>query len=340
MSSEENFEVGVGGADFTYVEDAASVELAVHGEIEADTVANGGHPAGWDASCCEDESDLREAGAELDATRIYLNELGKWKLLTADEEKHYGRLALEGDEAARRLMIESNLRLVVKIARRYLNRGLPLLDLIEEGNLGLMHAVEKFEPERGFRFSTYATWWIRQTIERALMSQVRSIRLPVHVAKEVNVVLRASRTLALKLQYTPTSQEVAQHTGKTPDRVEQLMRLSERDISADAPIGADSAKSLLDMAPDEDQTPVADALLAERLEQKMGDWLAKLNPRHREVLRRRFGLDGFDVETLEEVATDMGVTRERVRQIQREAQLKMRTLLEAEGYTADAVLLN
>ncbi|QJD31350.1 RNA polymerase sigma factor RpoS [Methylococcus geothermalis] len=308
-------------------------------EIEVDAVDDGGAP-GWRDEASDECGEGAEVGSELDATRIYLNQLGKWKLLTAEEEKHFGRRALEGDEAARCLMIESNLRLVVKIARRYLNRGLPLLDLIEEGNLGLIRAVEKFEPDRGFRFSTYATWWIRQTIERALMSQVRAIRLPVHVAKEMNVVLKAYRSLSVKIQGVPTALDVARQLGKSPERVEQLLRLSEKDLSADAPITADSSKSLLDMAPDDGQSPITDTLLAERLEQKIGEWLDRLNSRQCEVLQRRFGLGGHEVATLEEVALDMGITRERVRQIQREAQLKLRGMLEAEGYTADAVLLN
>ncbi|QXP89068.1 RNA polymerase sigma factor RpoS [Methylococcus capsulatus] len=324
-----------------YAEEVVEIEIEMDagGEIERDAEDGCGAEI-WCEDIVDDGGDTVETGSELDATRIYMNQLGKWRLLTAEEEKHFGRLALEGDEDARRLMIESNLRLVVKIARRYLNRGLPLLDLIEEGNLGLIRAVEKFEPERGFRFSTYATWWIRQTIERALMSQVRAIRLPIHVAKEMNAVLKAYRSLSAKMQGTPTAQDVARQLDKPSERVEQLLRLSEKDLSADAPITADSSKSLLDMAPDDSQSPVTDTLLAERIEQKIDEWLGRLNPRQREVLQRRFGLGGHEVSTLEAVAADLGVTRERVRQIQREAQLKLRSILEAEGYTADAVLQN
>lgn len=340
MSSEVVFELDGGLVEgLGYVDETAAIEINAGCDIEGDAT-DGCGPQVWCDEVPEEGRERAEVGSELDATRIYLNQLGRWRLLTAEEEKHFGRLALEGDDDARRIMIESNLRLVVKIARRYLNRGLPLLDLIEEGNLGLIRAVEKFEPERGFRFSTYATWWIRQTIERALMSQVRTIRLPVHVAKEMNAVLKAYRSLSVKMQGTPTAQEVARLLDKSSERVEQLLRLSEKDLSADAPMTADSSKSLLDMAPDDAQSPVTDVLLTERIEQRIDEWLGRLNSRQREVLQRRFGLGGHEVATLEEVAADMGVTRERVRQIQREAQLKLRCILEAEGYTADAVLLN
>lgn len=338
MSSEVDFELGEILECTGYAEDAMAVEICV--DCGIDTEAGGERRvSGGSGAALEEGDESMDAGHELDATRIYLNQLGRWKLLTADEEKYYGRLALDGDDAARRRMIESNLRLVVKIARRYLNRGLPLLDLIEEGNLGLIRAVEKFEPERGFRFSTYATWWIRQTIERALMSQVRAIRLPIHVAKEMNAVLKAYRGLSTKMQCAPTTQDVARELNKSPERIEQLLRLSEKDVSADAPIASDSTKSLLDMAADEDQPSIVDTILAERIEYKIEGWLGQLTSRQREVIERRFGLGGCDVATLEEVAMDLGVTRERVRQIQREAQLRLRGLLESEGYTADAILL-
>ncbi|MDF9393161.1 MULTISPECIES: RNA polymerase sigma factor RpoS [Methylococcus] len=340
MSSEvvfESDEALVEGLE--YGEGAAAIEMDACGEIERDALDGGGTQI-WFDDIADDGVEAADTGPDLDATRIYLNQLGKRRLLTAEEEKHFGRLALEGDEDARRLMIESNLRLVVKIARRYLNRGLPLLDLIEEGNLGLIRAVEKFEPQRGFRFSTYATWWIRQTIERALMSQVRAIRLPIHVAKEMNTVLKAYRSLSVKMQGTPTARDVARQLDKPCERVAELLRLSEKDLSADAPITAESSRTLLEMSPDDNQSPVTDTLLAERIEQKVDEWLDRLNSRQREVLQRRYGLGGYEKSTLEEVAADMGVTRERVRQIQREAQIKLRSILEAEGYTAEAVLLN
>ncbi|HKS93584.1 MAG TPA: sigma-70 family RNA polymerase sigma factor, partial [Gammaproteobacteria bacterium] len=188
---------------------------------------------------------------QLDATRIYLSEIGYSALLTAEEEVYYARRALRGDEAARRRMIESNLRLVVKIARKYINRGLPLLDLIEEGNLGLIHAVEKFDPERGFRFSTYATWWIRQTIERGIMNQTRTIRLPIHIIKELNLYLRAARKLSQSLDRTPSPEEIAGMLDKPLADVKRLLGLNEHIASVDTPIGKDGDRMLLDAIPDE-----------------------------------------------------------------------------------------
>ena len=191
----------------------------------------------------EEKVTLREefdaSNKSLDATQLYLGEIGFSPLLTAEEEVLYARRALRGDEAARKRMIESNLRLVVKISRRYSNRGLALLDLIEEGNLGLIRAVEKFDPERGFRFSTYATWWIRQTIERALMNQTRTIRLPIHVVKELNIYLRTARELSQKLDHEPTAEEIAAQLEIPVDDVSKMLRLNERISSVDTPIGGD-----------------------------------------------------------------------------------------------------
>jgi len=188
---------------------------------------------------------------ELDATRLYLNEIGYSSLLTAEEEVYYSRLAQKGDESARATMIESNLRLVVKIARRYMNRGLALLDLIEEGNLGLIHGVEKFDPERGFRFSTYATWWIRQTIERAIMNQTRTIRLPIHIIKEINIHLKAVRQLTQKLDRDPTTEEVANFLEKPIKDVKKMLQLNERVTSVDTPVGADNNKLVVDLIQDD-----------------------------------------------------------------------------------------
>ncbi|GAM55180.1 RNA polymerase sigma factor rpoS [Vibrio ishigakensis] len=198
----------------------------------------------------EVKEEFDASAKNLDATQLYLGEIGFSPLLTAEEEVLYARRALRGDEAARKRMIESNLRLVVKISRRYSNRGLALLDLIEEGNLGLIRAVEKFDPERGFRFSTYATWWIRQTIERALMNQTRTIRLPIHVVKELNIYLRTARELSQKLDHEPTAEEIAQQLDKPVDDVSKMLRLNERVSSVDTPIGGDGDKALLDIIPD------------------------------------------------------------------------------------------
>jgi len=289
----------------------------------------------------DEEKKTFEAGAipegQLDATRLYLSEIGFSPLLTAEEEVYYSRMAQRGEEAGRKRMIESNLRLVVKIARRYLNRGLALLDLIEEGNLGLIRAVEKFDPERGFRFSTYATWWIRQTIERAIMNQTRTIRLPIHVVKEINVYLRAARHLAQNLDHEPSPEEIAEMLDKPIADVKRMMGLNERVTSVDVPMGRDADKSLLDAIPDENNMDPSDLLQDEDIRGNIDLWLSKLSDKQREVVERRFGLHGYDVCTLEEVGAEIGVTRERVRQIQIEALKRLREILESQGYTGDAL---
>ncbi|HEB58149.1 MAG TPA: RNA polymerase sigma factor RpoS [Gammaproteobacteria bacterium] len=274
---------------------------------------------------------------QMDATRLYLSEIGFSPLLTAEEEVHYSRLALKGDEAARAKMIECNLRLVVKIARRYLNRGLALLDLIEEGNLGLIRAVEKFDPERGFRFSTYATWWIRQTIERAIMNQTRTIRLPIHVVKEINIYLRAARHLAQTLDHEPSPEEISEMLDKPIEDVKRMLGLNERVTSVDLPMGRDADKSLLDAIPDENNTDPVVLLQDDDVRGNIENWLSQLTDKQREVVEQRFGLNGYDVSTLEEVGNTIGVTRERVRQIQIEALKKLRDILESQGFSEDAL---
>ena len=277
------------------------------------------------------------APGDIDATRLYLNEIGFSPLLSADEEVMFSRAALRGDKAARKRMIESNLRLVVKIARRYMNRGLALLDLIEEGNLGLIRAVEKFDPERGFRFSTYATWWIRQTIERALMNQTRTIRLPIHVIKEINVYLRAARQLAQKLDREPSPEDVATLLDRPLEDVKRMLGLNERIASVDVPAERHSDRSLLDTIPDEQNRDPANLLQDADVQRHLDDWLAQLNDKQRAVVERRFGLHGREIATLEEVGNELGVTRERVRQIQIEALRRLRHILEREGFSVDAL---
>jgi RNA polymerase nonessential primary-like sigma factor len=278
-----------------------------------------------------------DSGVQADATRLYLKEIGFSPLLSAEEEVYYSRRARKGDEASRKRMIESNLRLVVKISRRYMNRGLALLDLIEEGNLGLIRAVEKFDPERGFRFSTYATWWIRQTIERAIMNQTRTIRLPVHVLKEINVYLRAARYLSQKLDHEPTPEEVANLLDKPIEDVKEMFGLNERIASVDAPLDNDPERSLLDAIADE-RTPDPERIMQdEDLHGLVQAWLSELNDKQREVVERRFGLNNREISTLEEVGADIGVTRERVRQIQVEALKRLRVMLEKNGYTTDSL---
>ncbi|MEH6626320.1 MAG: RNA polymerase sigma factor RpoS [Motiliproteus sp.] len=290
-----------------------------------------------DKARSEVHEDLLHA-KHLDATQLYLNEIGFSPLLSAEEEVYFSRRALKGDEASRKRMIESNLRLVVKIARRYINRGLTLLDLIEEGNLGLIRAVEKFDPERGFRFSTYATWWIRQTIERAIMNQTRTIRLPIHVVKELNVYLRAARALAQKLDHEPTCEEIAEMLDKPVENVKKMLGLNERVSSVDTPVGKDSDKSLLETIPDTEASDPEAWLQNTNLIGRLDEWLDTLPEKHSEVLARRFGLRGYEMSTLEQVGHEIGLTRERVRQIQVEALKRLREIVENNGLTGPDLL--
>lgn len=276
----------------------------------------------------------------LDATQLYLGEIGFSPLLSAEEEVYFSRKALKGCEKSRNRMIESNLRLVVKIARRYNNRGLALLDLIEEGNLGLIRAVEKFDPERGFRFSTYATWWIRQTIERAIMNQTRTIRLPIHVVKELNVYLRTARELAQKLDHEPTAEEIAEKLQVSSVDVSRMLKLNEKITSVDIPLGGDNDKALLDVLADDDNVGPDFKVQDEDISNSVVKWLNELNTKQREVLARRFGLLGYEPSTLEDVGAEIGLTRERVRQIQVEALKRMRDLLGAQGLSVEALFRN
>ncbi len=278
---------------------------------------------------------VRVSAGDLDATRLYLNEIGFSPLLSAEEEVYFSRKALKGDDSARKRMIESNLRLVVKIARRYMNRGLALLDLIEEGNLGLIRAVEKFDPERGFRFSTYATWWIRQTIERGLMNQTRTVRLPIHVVKEINIYLRAARKLSQTLDREPSPQDVADMLDQPIDVVKRMLGLNERETSVDSPSPYD--KSLLDTLPDEQNLDPSLLLQNSDVKEHIDTWLNLLSDKQCVVVEHRFGLHGREVATLEEIGVELGVTRERVRQIQIEAIKRLRQILLREGFSLDTL---
>lgn len=280
-----------------------------------------------------------DSGRSLDVTQMYLSEIGFSPLLTAEEEVYYARLAQKGDEKARKRMIESNLRLVVKISRRYLNRGLSLLDIIEEGNLGLIRGVEKFDPERGFRFSTYATWWIRQTIERAIMNQTRTIRLPIHVVKELNVYLRAARELTQKLDHEPSPEEIAEMLDRPVEDVQKMLRLNERVSSIDASFGGENNdKSLVDVLADEHQQNPEEERQHGDVLQGIEHWLDELSEKQRDVITRRFGLRGHEASTLENVGLEIGLTRERVRQIQVEALRKLRLIMDKEGLSLDDVI--
>ena len=274
----------------------------------------------------------------LDATRLYLNEIGASRLLTADEEILYARRILQGDEKARQQMIESNLRLVVKIARRYYNRGLPLLDLIEEGNLGLIHAVKKFDPERGFRFSTYATWWIRQTIERAIMNQSRTVRLPIHVIKNINSCLRAARKLHQENGMQPTAEDIAVETSRSICEVEKLLALHERVSIGNSANVAGEERGPLELLPAKADSDPSRCVQKEEINEIVDGWVLQLTDKQRAVVERRFGLHGYHRSTLEEIGRDIGVTRERVRQIQLAALSTLRSLLESEGVSSETIL--
>jgi RNA polymerase nonessential primary-like sigma factor len=276
-------------------------------------------------------------GQSLDPTRLYLDEIGVSPLLTAQEEQALARRSRDGDEAARQRMIECNLRLVVKIAKRYANRGLPLLDLIEEGNLGLIRAVEKFDPERGFRFSTYATWWIRQSIERGIMNQSRTVRLPIHVIKDINVCLRTARRMRQQTGRAPGLHELADRLGRNVAEVRRLMALQERvtlrgngiDDNGDGPVERLATKRSAEpsrRAHRDDVNAIVD------------QWVCELGDTQRAVVERRFGLHGYRRETLESIGREIGVTRERVRQIQLDALKNLREMLESQGMSGDNLL--
>jgi RNA polymerase nonessential primary-like sigma factor len=275
-----------------------------------------------------------------DTTQHYLNQIGTRPLLTAPQEVHFATLAKQGDFQARQTMIEHNLRLVVSIAKHYINRGVVLLDMIEEGNIGLMRAIDKFEPERGFRFSTYATWWIRQSIERAIMNQARTVRLPVHMVRELNQILRAKYHLEAQHHNgkDATAEDIAHLVARPVEEVQDILALSEHATSLDAPLDNDPQSSLMDLLPgDSDDSPDARAEHHE-MTLLVRDWLTKLPDKQRVVIMRRFGLDNDDPATLETLADEMGVTRERVRQIQQEALVKLKRAMAARGVVRDSLL--
>lgn len=273
-----------------------------------------------------------------DVTQLYLNEIGAKALLTPEEEVATARLVRAGDFQARQKMIEHNLRLVVNIAKHYLNRGIPLLDLVEEGNLGLIHALEKFDPERGFRFSTYATWWVRQSIERGIMNQSRTIRLPVHVVKEINLVLRAIRHLETAASRETSVERIAALIDRPAADVRRILQLNEHIASLDAPLEIDPSHSIGETIADESAVNPETLLQSAEMGSLLDDWLHQLTPRQREVLERRYGLNGAEVATLDVLAGELDLTRERVRQIQVEALDRLRKIVKRGGIVRDSLL--
>ncbi|HOO12639.1 MAG TPA: RNA polymerase sigma factor RpoD [Bacillota bacterium] len=259
-----------------------------------------------------------------DPVRMYLKEIGKIPLLTADEEIELAQAIEEGDEEAKRKLAEANLRLVVSIAKRYVGRGMLFLDLIQEGNLGLIKAVEKFDYRKGFKFSTYATWWIRQAITRAIADQARTIRIPVHMVETINKLIRVSRQLLQELGREPLPEEIADEMGLSEDKVREILKIAQEPVSLETPIGEEEDSHLGDFIPDDDAPAPAEAAAFTMLREQLVDVLDTLTPREEKVLRLRFGLDDGRVRTLEEVGREFNVTRERIRQIEAKALRKLR----------------
>ncbi len=278
-----------------------------------------------------------EKNTSTDPTQIYLTEIGYSPLLSAEQEIYYARRIQRGDHSARAKMIKSNLRLVVKIARHYYNRGLEFLDLIEEGNLGLLRAVEKYDPERGFRFSTYATWWIRQTIERAIMNQSRTIRLPIHVIRELNMYLGTAREIMRTQNHEASHQDIAKKLGKPIADIKNMMELNEHMVSLDTLIDneTNTSRSIGDTIADKNKTDPIELLADQHLSHYIEEGLQTLTEKQRDVLCRRFGLMGFERETLEEVGAAIGLTRERVRQIQMSGLKALRELMKEKGISPE-----
>ncbi len=297
-----------------------------------------------DAASDDGETTLAEVtpaddtSAEYDAQRLYLRDMAKSQLLNAEQEQYYGRLVRQGDTAARQIMIESNLRLVVTLAGHYRNRGLPFLDLIEEGNLGLIHAIEKFDPERGFRFSTYAAWWIRQTIERALINQGRTVRLPIHIVRQISLYLRAYRQLSCKMPREPRAADIATWLGESPFLVDRMLTLCEQPGSLDEPLKIDPDMTMGDYLPSANSTSLPDLLQETAIVSTIDSWLNLLDGRQREIIIRRYGLHDRDPETLEKIAQSLKLTRERIRQMQVAALKHLGKILRNQGYTAEALL--
>lgn len=274
---------------------------------------------------------LSRGSEQIDLIEQYYKEIRLTPLLTKEEEIIFGRQVQAGCAEARHKMIKANLRLVVKIAKRYLKSGIAILDLIEEGNIGLMRAVEKFDPEKGFRFSTYGAWWIQQTIERAIMNQSRTVRVPIHVVKQMNACLRKTRELSRTLDHEPSSHDIAKALDREAHDIDHIMSFNERTVSMDSPVSDYMDKPLVDTLTDDKNYDPLNQFTQMNLAENMTRWLGHLSPKHREVVVRRYGLLGHDATTLDQTGIEIGLTRERVRQLQSEALKQLKKLIERDG---------
>lgn len=283
-----------------------------------------------------EENEAPERGLETDSINAYFKGIRKVSLLSGGEEKALARKIARGDRAARQQMIEANLRLVVNIAKRYLNRGLPLQDLIEEGNIGLIKSVEKFRASKGCKFSTYATYWIRQSIDRAIANQANTIRLPIHITTDLAKVARAERELTMEYSREPTTRELADKTGLSGRYVKKLTSISRKSYSLESAVNEDSDQPLLDRIEDETFPPPMEAVDSADRAGRIKEWLESLDENEKVVITKRFGLDGSDPMTLESVGHQFGITRERVRQIEAKALSKLRKMAEDEDYAIAA----
>ena len=309
--------------------EAAGIEIDISDVVEMLTKPDDMLPSEEDIKLVEEEKivntdEISEAMSVNDPVRMYLKEIGKIPLLTQEEEHALAKRMADGDEAARQKMVEANLRLVVSIAKRYVGRGLPLLDLVQEGNLGLIKAVGKFDYTKGYKFSTYATWWIRQAISRAIADHARTIRIPVHMVETMNRVSRASHELVQELGRDPTPQEIAKRLHVPVEKVVEIMRVAQEPISLETPVGEEDDSHLGDFIQDEEAFEPADAASYALLREQLADVLKTLTPREEKVLRLRYGLTDGKLHTLEEVGEEFNVTRERIRQIEAKALRKLR----------------
>ncbi|NLO94395.1 MAG: RNA polymerase sigma factor RpoD [Firmicutes bacterium] len=305
---------------------AMGVDVIPHSNSEHDD-----EPGGPVADDVADEADQDEYDLSVpegigldDPVRMYLKEIGRVPLLTAEEEVELAKRIEQGDQEAARKLAEANLRLVVSIAKRYVGRGMQLLDLIQEGNLGLIKAVEKFDYRKGFKFSTYATWWIRQAITRSIADQARTIRIPVHMVETINKLTRVSRNLLQELGRAPTPEEIAEEMDMPPERVREIMKIAQEPVSLETPIGEEEDSHLGDFIEDQEATAPAEAAAFTMLQEQLEEVLESLTPREQQVLKLRFGLEDGRGRTLEEVGQVFGVTRERIRQIEAKALRKLR----------------